>query len=133
MRHLNWRLETSIIDWSIFCHYHTWFSMTTPDTRNGVSSSPSDASRPTRTRSAPHPRYSLQQAEQLAEKALESGARHCDQDSIAQKIGYKNASNGAFKGLRAAANYFGLITYPDDRYLSVTEPWIDALHREDRA
>lgn len=84
-----------------------------------------------RVRSVPHPRYTLEQVEDLARRAFGIGARHCDQDAVAQAINYKNATNGAFKGIRAAASYFGLITYRDDRYLSVAEPWIEAFHADD--
>lgn len=84
-----------------------------------------------RVRSVPHPRYSLEQAEHLARKAFLMGARHCDQDAVAQAVDYKNATNGAFKGLRAAANYFGLISYSSDQFLSVEEDWIDAFHADD--
>ncbi|MHB1071381.1 MAG: hypothetical protein ACYC3Q_01005 [Gemmatimonadaceae bacterium] len=84
-----------------------------------------------RTRSVPHPRYTLQQVEDLARAAFAMGARHCDQEAVAQAVGYKNSTNGAFKGIRAAASYFGLIAYRDDRFLSVTEPWIDAFHTDD--
>lgn len=84
-----------------------------------------------RVRSVPHPRYTLEQAEHLARKAFAMGARHCDQDAVAQAVDYKNATNGAFKGLRAAANYFGLVSYGSDQFLSVEEDWIDALHADD--
>lgn len=84
-----------------------------------------------RTRSVPHPRYTLEQVEELARRAFEMGARHCDQDAVAQAVHYKNSTNGAFKGIRAAASYFGLVTYKDDRYLSVAEPWIEAFHADD--
>lgn len=84
-----------------------------------------------RTRSVPHPRYTLEQVEELARRAFAMGARHCDQDGVAQAVHYKNSTNGAFKGIRAAASYFGLITYKDDRYVSVTEPWIEALHADE--
>lgn len=84
-----------------------------------------------RTRSVPHPRYTLEQVEELARRAFAMGARHCDQDAVAQAIHYKNSTNGAFKGIRAAAGYFGLVSYKDDRYVSVTEPWIEALHADD--
>jgi hypothetical protein len=94
--------------------------MTSPETRPATGG---EASNQPRVRSVPHPRYNLAQVEDLA-----IGARHCDQDAVAQAVKYKNSTNGAFKGIRAAASYFGLITYRDDRYLSVTEPWIDAFH-----
>jgi hypothetical protein len=84
-----------------------------------------------RVRSAPHPRYSLRQVEELARKALELGARNCDQDTVARAFSYKNSTNGSFKGLRAAGLYFGIIEYKDEHFLSVAEPWIEALHRED--
>lgn len=86
---------------------------------------------PGRTRSVQHPRYTLEQVEELARRAFAMGARHCDQDAVAQAVHYKNSTNGAFKGIRAAASYFGLISYKDDRYVSVTEPWIEALHADD--
>jgi hypothetical protein len=86
-----------------------------------------------RVRSVPHPRYDLLQAEELARRAFTMGARHCDQDAVAQALKYKNSTNGAFKGLKAAASYFGLITYRDDRYLSVAEAWIEAFHADDDA
>ena len=106
-------------------------SMTSPES---VPSPSGDAPPPSgRTRSSPHPRYTLEQTEELAKSALAMGARHCDQDAVAQSIGYKNSTNGAFKGLRAAGGYFGVIAYQDDKFLSVTEPWIVALHEEDEA
>lgn len=106
--------------------------MTGPSERrsNSDEASPQSASR---SRSVSHPRYSLEQVEELARRAFAMGARHCDQDAVAQAVNYKNATNGAFKGIRAAASYFGLITYKDDRYVSVTEPWIEALHADDQS
>jgi hypothetical protein len=105
--------------------------MTTPETRE---SGALDASKGiARVRSVPHPRYGLEQVEDLARRAFAIGARHCDQDAVAQAVHYKNSTNGAFKGIRAAASYFGLITYRDDKYLSVTEPWIEGFHSDDES
>jgi hypothetical protein len=83
-----------------------------------------------RRRSTSHPRYNLQRAEEFARTIFDEGPRHCDQDNIAKKAGYKSANNGAFMTLRATASQFGFITY-HDRYLSVTEPWIEAFNSED--
>lgn len=103
--------------------------MKSPDSR---SSTPAESkSSRARVRSVPHPRYPLEQVEELARRAFNIGARHCDQDAVARAFNYKNSTNGAFKGIRAAASYFGLVTYRDDHYLSVTEPWIEAFHADD--
>ena len=88
-------------------------------------------SAPLRQRSAPHPRYSLYAAETLARSIIKIGGRNCDQDAAAQEANYKSAKNGSFKGLRAAALYFGLVSYPDEHFISVTESWIQAIHRDD--
>lgn len=98
---------------------------------NGVSKSQESASDGSRRRSIPHPRYTLRQAEELARKAFELGANKRDQDDVAQMAGYTGVKNGAFRGLRAAANQFGLIEYEGDNYLSVSSRWIDAFHTED--
>lgn len=84
----------------------------------------------TRKRSVTYPRYSLQQAEKLAMAAFDIGPRNCDQDKVAQAVGYKNAQNGAFVALRATTNQFGLISYGSG-YLSVSEPWIEIFNSED--
>ena len=86
-----------------------------------------------RQRSAAHPRYTLQQVERLAQAAFEMGPRHCDQDKLASAVGYKNAQNGAFIGLRATAGQFGLVTVVESKYMSVTEEWIEVLNSEDPA
>jgi hypothetical protein len=109
--------------------------MTAPETRattNGGGAPSDQPGTAGRIRSVPHPRHTLSQAEDLARTAFGMGARHCDIDAVAQAVGYKSANNGAFKGLKAAAMYFGLVTY-DDRFLSVTDPWIEALHHDDQA
>ena len=103
--------------------------MTSPETRPNSDKDSSNAT--ARVRSVPHPRYTLAQVEDLARQVFNIGARHCDQDAVAQAVHYKNSTNGAFKGIRAAASYFGLVTYGDDRYLSVTEPWIETFHADD--
>lgn len=84
---------------------------------------------PTRKRSISYPRYSLKDAEKLAWAAYEMGPRNCDQDKVAQKIGYTNALNGAFVALKATTSQFGLISHSGG-YLSVTEEWIEAFHTE---
>lgn len=80
-----------------------------------------------RVRSTRYPRYSLQECEELATRVYELGGRHVLQETLAQDLGYSGVRNGAFKGRRAAANYFDLVTYSGDDYISLTEPWIDAL------
>jgi len=90
----------------------------------------SPALQTTRLRSVTHPRYSLQQAEKLAKAAFDLGPRNCDQDKVAQKAGYKDASNGAFRTLRATANQFGLITF-NGALLSVSEEWIELFSADD--
>lgn len=89
------------------------------------------AVRVTRHRSVSHPRYSLKQSEELARLTFDEGARGCDQDIVAAKMKYKNAQNGAFRSLRAAANQFGLITYDGDVHMSVAERWIEVFHADD--
>jgi hypothetical protein len=84
----------------------------------------------TRLRSASYPRYDLKQSEKLARAAFEMGPRHCDQDKVAQAIGYKNAQNGAFIALKASANQFGFVV-GQGRYLSVAENWINVFNSED--
>lgn len=85
----------------------------------------------TRQRSASYPRYTLEQCEELTRAAFHAGARNLDQDRIAQEVGYKNARNGSFRGFRATAGQFGMITYEGDNYLSVAQQWIDVLDSED--
>jgi len=96
---------------------------------NGTSSRP-PALQTNRRRSAPHPRYSLQQAEKLAKAVFDIGPRNCDQDKVAQKAGYKNANNGSYMTLRATANQFSLITF-DSALLSVSEEWIHVFSEDD--
>jgi hypothetical protein len=86
-----------------------------------------------RQRSAPHPRYSLEDAERLARVAFDMGARHVLQENVARELNYSGVKNGAFKGLRASAKYFGLIDYSGDDYIEVTDRWIKVFHDEDRA
>jgi hypothetical protein len=83
-----------------------------------------------RLRSASYPRYDLKQSEKLARAAFQMGPRHCDQDKVAQAVGYKNAQNGAFIGLKASANQFGFIV-GQGRYLSVAENWINVFNSDD--
>jgi hypothetical protein len=84
----------------------------------------------TRLRSVSYPRYDLKQSEKLARAAFEMGPRHCDQDKVAQAIGYKNAQNGAFIALKASANQFGFVV-GQGRYLSVAENWINVFNSDD--
>lgn len=98
---------------------------------NGVSKSQESAPDGSRRRSIPHPRYTLRQAEELARQAFKLGATRRIQDDVAQKVGYTGVKNGAFRGLRATANQFGLIEYEGDDYLSVSNRWINAFHTED--
>ncbi len=81
-------------------------------------------------RSKVYPRYSLQRAEEFTKVAFDEGPWRVDQDNVAQKVGYTNARNGAYKSLRATASYFGLITYENEGSLSVTQEWIDVLSIE---
>jgi hypothetical protein len=96
---------------------------------NGNSNRP-PALQTNRRRSAPHPRYSLQQAEKLAKAAFDIGPRNRDQDKVAQKAGYKNSNNGSYSTLRATANQFGLITF-EGALLSVSEEWIEVFSGDD--
>jgi hypothetical protein len=82
-------------------------------------------------RSSAYPRFSLAQAEKLVRAIFEEGARHCDFETVVKRLGYKSANSGTVSKLKAAANHFGMIVSQGD-YVSVSEPWIDVLHSEDR-
>ena len=87
--------------------------------------------RQARQRSSSYPRYNLRQVEELAKVVFDQGPHHCDQDRVAQEVGYKSANSGSFKGLKAAANQFGLIELKADGYLSVSVNWIEVFHHSD--
>jgi hypothetical protein len=59
------------------------------------------------------------------------GPRHVLLDQAAKAAGYKNKRVGPFFGLRAAARYFGFVSY-DKEYISVTEPLIEVLLEKSR-
>jgi hypothetical protein len=83
----------------------------------------------TRQRSAPYPRYNLQQVEKFARVVFLEGSRNCDQDIIAKKAGYSGSQNGSFFAMRSAASQFGLVSAKNDR-ISVTPEWINAFHED---
>lgn len=83
----------------------------------------------TRQRSAPYPRYTLQQVEKFAKVVFSVGPRNCDQDIVAKKAGYSGSQNGSFFAMRSAASQFGLVIAKNDR-ISVSEDWIRAFHNE---
>lgn len=85
----------------------------------------------TRQRSSPYPRDGLKQAEQLAKVVFELGPRHVDQEALAHALGFTAVRNGAYKRIRASANYFGVVEYAGDDWISVAEPWIAVFHNED--
>lgn len=103
----------------------------TTDARSYGSTSKDAPPTLSRQKSAPHPRYPLKQAEELAKSTFEMGARRCDQKRIAQAAGYKGVENGSYRILRASANHFELTLSEGDRYISVTEPWIQVFNSED--
>jgi len=84
-----------------------------------------------RKRSSPYPRDSLQEAEQVLRHVFRLGPRHVRQDVLAQELDFSGVNNGAYRRLRASANYFGLIEFTGDDYISVPEAWIRVLHDED--
>lgn len=88
---------------------------------NGVKPTPR-----VRQRSVSYPRYTLQQAEKLARKVLDEGARHCDNDKVAKGTGYSGANNGAYVALRSTAGQFGLVV-ASGGFISLTEEWINAF------
>lgn len=83
----------------------------------------------TRQRSAPYPRYNLQQVEKFARIVFSEGPRNCDQDIIAKKASYSGSQNGSFFAMRSAASQFGLVVAKGDR-ISVSEEWITAFHED---
>lgn len=106
--------------------------MTTPVDQKQDTPATTSPAPPTRTRSAPHPRFTLAQAEDMGRKAFDKGARRLRQDFMATEMGYKNAVNGSYVALRSAASHFGIIESGDD-FISVAEPWISAFHDGDEA
>ncbi|MBA3947113.1 MAG: hypothetical protein H0X37_21445 [Herpetosiphonaceae bacterium] len=96
----------------------------------GGSTAEAASSQP-RRRSIDYPRYNLMKAEEFAQAVFDEGARHCDQDNIAAKLHYSNATNGAYKSYRASAKYFGLVDYAAGGHISVSEEWIDVFSKEE--
>lgn len=84
-----------------------------------------------RQRSGRYPRHNLQKVEAFGRAAFDAGARNLDIDQVAQAANYKDASNGAFKALRASASYFGLIKSAGSGYASLSEEWIQAFNNDD--
>ena len=67
----------------------------TTDARSNGSTSKDAPPTQSRQKSAPHPRYPLKQAEELAKSTFEMGASRCDQERIVQAAGYKGVENGS--------------------------------------
>ena len=76
-----------------------------------------------RDKSSAYPQFNLEKCIDFAEKIFKIGPRHVLLDQAAKAAGYKNKGVGPFFGLRAAARYFGFVSY-DKEYISVTEPLI---------
>jgi hypothetical protein len=84
-----------------------------------------------RQRSSPYPRSTLQQVEEFARAVFDLGARNCDRERVAQKVGYKSITSGSYTRLQSTATQFGLIKIEKNSVLSVTDEWVEVFHHSE--
>jgi hypothetical protein len=103
--------------------------MTSNSRPNGAPSS--ELTQLGRQKSASYPGFTLRQAEELANAIFELGSRNCDQERVAQAVGYKTIKSSSFLRLRSTASQFELVQLEKNSSLSVTEEWIEVFHHSE--
>jgi hypothetical protein len=84
-----------------------------------------------RQKSSSYPGFTLEQAEELAKAAFNLGPRNCDQERVAEVVGYTSIKSGSYLRLKSAASQFELIKIERNGALSVSEEWIKVFHEDD--